>query len=62
MSDPRKTNRVDKELALLRGLPDTFKFSRNNTVLGTLITVSSLVANYHPCCSSRFQTLRSLLQ
>ena len=43
MSD-KKINRVDKEMLGLRNMPDTFKFSRSNTVLGTLITVSQLTS------------------
>lgn len=36
----QKISRVDKEMMLLRNMPDTFKHSRSQTPVGTLITVS----------------------
>lgn len=44
MSD-KKTNRVEKELLLLRNLPDAFKHSRSNSALGTLIIVRSVTSS-----------------
>ena len=45
MASLRKPDRIEKELLLLRNLPNTFKIGKKNTALGTVVYVNSILTS-----------------